>query len=98
MDDYRYEALKTLTRARFYAVQNLAREKQRFANLLFLKCSGLVQSADIKNTSSTVLSLMEEYETVDDLANADLRLPLPSMPALCGHSISLAISKPRTPA
>ena len=32
MDDYRYEALKTLTRARFYAVQNLAREKQRFAN------------------------------------------------------------------
>ena len=98
MDDYRYEALKTLTRARFYAVQNLAREKQRFANLLFLKCSGLAQSADIKNTSSTVLSLMEEYETVDDLANADLRLPLPSMPALCGHSISLAISKPRTPA
>ena len=94
----RYEALKTLTRARFYAVQNLAREKQRFANLLFLKCSGLAQSADIKNTSSTVLSLMEEYETVDDLANADLRLPLPSMPALCGHSISLAISKPRTPA
>ena len=72
MDDYRYEALKTLTRARFYAVQNLAREKQRFANLLFLKCSGLAQSADIKNTSSTVLSLMEEYETVDDLANADL--------------------------
>ena len=72
MDDYRYEALKTLTRARFYAVQNLAREKQRFANLLFLKCSGLAQSTDIKNTSSTVLSLMEEYETVDDLANADL--------------------------
>lgn len=35
MDDYRYEALKTLTRARFYAVQNLIREKQRFANLLF---------------------------------------------------------------
>ena len=33
MDDYRYEALKTLTRARFYAVQNLIREKQRFANL-----------------------------------------------------------------
>ena len=46
MDDYRYEALKTLTRARFYAVQNLIREKQRFANLLFLKCSGLAQSAD----------------------------------------------------
>ena len=72
MDDYRYEALKTLTRARFYAVQNLAREKQRFANLLFLKCSGLAQSPDIKNTSASVLALMERYETVDELAFADL--------------------------
>ena len=36
MDDYRYKALQTLTRARFYAVQNLTREKQRFANYLFL--------------------------------------------------------------
>ncbi len=72
MDDYRYEALKTLTRARFYAVQNLAREKQRFANLLFLKCSGLAQSPDIKNTSASVLALMEKYETVDELAFADL--------------------------
>lgn len=36
MDDYRYEALKTLTRARFYAVQNLIREKQRFANLFII--------------------------------------------------------------
>lgn len=41
MDDYRYKALQTLTRARFYAVQNLTREKQRFANYLFIKCSGL---------------------------------------------------------
>ncbi len=32
MDDYRCKALQTLTRARFYAVQDLAREKQRFAN------------------------------------------------------------------
>ena len=35
MDDYRYEALKALTRARFYAVQNLIREKQRFASLFY---------------------------------------------------------------
>ena len=53
MDDYRYEALKTLTRARFYAVQNLIREKQRFANLLFLKCSGLAQSADTMTSNTT---------------------------------------------
>lgn len=53
MDDYRYESPKTLTRARFYAVQNLIREKQRFANQLFLKCSGLAQSADTMTSNTT---------------------------------------------
>ena len=72
MDDYRYKALQTLTRARFYAVQDLTREKQRFANYLFLKCSGLAQDKDISNTSATTLALMERFETVDELAYADL--------------------------
>ena len=72
MDDYRYKALQTLTRARFYAVQDLTREKQRFANYLFLKCSGIAQDKDIANTSATTLALMERFETVDELAFADL--------------------------
>ncbi len=72
MDDYRYKALQTLTRARFYAVQDLTREKQRFANYLFLKCSGIAQDKDIPNTSATTLALMEHFETVDELACADL--------------------------
>ncbi len=72
MDDYRYKALQTLTRARFYAVQDLTREKQRFANYLFLKCSGLAQDKDIVNTSATTIALMERFETVDELAYADL--------------------------
>ena len=72
MDDYRYQALRTLTRARFDVIQNLTREKQRFANYLFLKCSGIAQDKDIKNTSATTIALMEHFETVDDLANADL--------------------------
>ena len=72
MDDYRYKALQTLTRARFYAVQALTREKQRFANYLFLKCSGLAQDKDIANTSATTIALMERFETVDELAYADL--------------------------
>ena len=72
MDDYRYKALQTLTRARFYAVQDLTREKQRFTNYLFLKCSGLAQDKDIANTSATTLALMERFETVDELAYADL--------------------------
>ena len=72
MDDYRYQALRTLTRARFDVIQNLTREKQRFANYLFLKCSGIAQDKDLKNTSTTTIALMERFETVDDLANADL--------------------------
>ena len=72
MDDYRYQALRTLTRARFDVIQNLTREKQRFANYLFLKCSGMAQDKDIPNTSATTIALMEHFETVDDLANADL--------------------------
>ena len=72
MDDYRYEALRNLTRARFYAVQNLAREKQRFGNLLFKKCCGLAQSPEIKNTASSTFALMEHFETVDELANCPL--------------------------
>ena len=72
MDDYRYRALRTLTRARFDVIQNLTREKQRFANYLFLKCSGMAQDKGIQNTSATTIALMEQFETVDDLANADL--------------------------
>ena len=72
MDDYRYQALRTLTRARFDVIQNLTREKQRFANYLFLKCSGVAQDRDIPNTSATTIALMEHFETVDDLANANL--------------------------
>ncbi len=53
-------------------IQNLTREKQRFANYLFLKCSGMAQDKDIRNTSATTIALMEQFETVDDLANADL--------------------------
>lgn len=43
MGDYRYEALKALTRARHQTVQSLTREKQRFLNQLFMKFSGFSQ-------------------------------------------------------
>ena len=72
VDNYRYQALRTLTRSRFDVIQNLTREKQRFANYLFLKCSGIAQAKDIQNTSATTIALMEHFESVDDLANADL--------------------------
>ena len=72
MDDYRYKSLQTLARARFDVVQNLTREKQHFANYLFLKCSGMAQDKDIANSSATTIALMERFETVDELAYADL--------------------------
>ena len=72
MDDYRYKALQTLTRARFYAVQTLTREKQRFMNCLFKKCSGLAQEQIFSNNyGAAALAFFEEFATPDDIADAD---------------------------
>lgn len=73
MDDYRYKALQNLTRARFFAVRNLTREKQRFMNLLFMKCSGLAQEKVFSNNyGAAALAVFEEFETPDDLVNMDI--------------------------
>ena len=75
MDDYRYKALQTLTRARFHAVQNLTREKQRFLNYLFLKCSGLAQEKVFSdNFGVAALAVFEEFETPDDIMEMDVEL------------------------
>lgn len=39
MEGYHYKALQNLTRARYFAINNLTREKQRFMNILFKKYS-----------------------------------------------------------
>ena len=73
MDDYRYKALQTLTRTRLRAVHDLTREKQRFMNLLFLKCSGLAQEKIFSdNYGVTALALFEEFRTPDELVNLSL--------------------------
>ena len=73
-DDYRYEALKTLTRARFFAVGNLVREKQRFINYLFMKCSGLAQDkAFSDNFGVAAMELYDYFETPDTLANMGVK-------------------------
>jgi transposase len=72
-DGYRYKALQTLTRARFFAVQNLAREKQRFANYLFMKCSGLAQEKVFSDqTGATSMAIVNEFETIDELVYMDI--------------------------
>lgn len=85
MDNCCYRSLQTLIRARFDAVQNLTHEKQRFANYLFLKCSGIAHYKEISNTSATTLALMETFETVNELANIDLET-LPAFVTAAGRS------------
>lgn len=73
MDDYRYKALQNLTRARFFAVQNLTKEKQRFLNYLFMKYSSMVQDKVFSNAfSATALAVYEDFESPDELAYMDL--------------------------
>lgn len=74
MDDYRYKALQNLTRARFFAVQNLTKEKQRFLNYLFMKYSSMAQEKVFSDTFSvTALAIYEEFESPDQLAYMDLQ-------------------------
>ena len=74
LGDYRYDALRKLTRARFYAVQNLTKEKQRFLNLLFTKYSSFTQTKVFSDTfSTTALAVYEEFESADQLAYMDLQ-------------------------
>ena len=74
MGDYRYDALRKLTRARFYAVQNLTKEKQRFLTLLFTKYSSFTQTKVFSDTfSTTALAVYEEFESADQLAYMDLQ-------------------------
>lgn len=73
MDDYRYDALQNLTRARFFAVQNLSREKARFMNYLFLKFSSLAQEDIFSNTFGAASSaIIEEFHSVDEIAYMDI--------------------------
>lgn len=72
MGDYRYEALKALTRARHQTVQSLTREKQRFLNQLFLKFSGFTQDKIFSNKfGAASTAILEEFESVDELAYMD---------------------------
>jgi len=71
--DYRYHALRMLTRARCAAVENLSRQKQQFMNYVFLKCSALAQDKVFSNTfGATSLAVLEAFESPDELVNMDL--------------------------
>lgn len=62
--DNRYKALQNLTRARFFAVQNLTKEKQRFINVLFKKYSAMTQEKVFSKTfGTTALAVYDEFES-----------------------------------
>ena len=72
--DYHYKALQNLTRARFFAVTNLTREKQRFMNVLFKKYSTMTQEKVFSDTfSTTALAVYDEFESAEALAYMDLQ-------------------------
>ena len=72
MDDF-FVSLQKLTRARFHVSQDLAAEKNRYLNSLFLKFSGMAQTDLFSdNFGVTAMALIERYETVDDLACAPI--------------------------
>jgi hypothetical protein len=55
-----------------HAVPKQTREKQRFLNYLFLKCSGLAQDKVFSdNYGAAAIAVFEEFETPDDLASMD---------------------------
>lgn len=71
--DYRYKALQNLTRARYFAVSNLIKEKQRFMNILFKKYSTMTQEKVFSDTfSTTALAVYDEFESAEALADMDL--------------------------
>jgi transposase len=73
MDDYRYKALQNLTRERFRVVRDLIREKQRFMNHLFMKCSGLAQEDVFSDTfGAAALAVYEEFQYPDNIVNMDV--------------------------
>ena len=74
MGDYRYKALQNLTRAHYFAVQNLTNEKQRFINVLFKKYSTMTQEKVFNDTfCTTALPVYDEFDSAETLANMDLQ-------------------------
>jgi len=72
MDDV-YSSIQKLTRARFHVAQDLAAEKNRYLSSLFLKFSAMTQvNLFSDNFGATAMALVEEFETVDDIANTSV--------------------------
>lgn len=71
--DEKYIALRTLTRARFQAAQNLSREKARYLETLFYKFSSLDSSNVFSDTfGATSIAVISEFFSVDEINDMPL--------------------------
>lgn len=77
LKEEKYLALQHLTRTRLQLVEQLVRTKQHFIENIYYKCNTL--SAELKNEelstsvwSATIMTLMTEDYTLDELANTPL--------------------------
>ncbi|KUO76399.1 MAG: hypothetical protein APF77_06790 [Clostridia bacterium BRH_c25] len=67
--DFPYIALQRLTRLRFHLADYMAREKNIFMSVLFLKSSSLRQSDIFSNTfGAASLAVINDFMTVDEIA------------------------------
>lgn len=72
MED-KYLALQKLTRSRYQVAKDLSREKNRYLQTLFLKFSSMAQdSAFSNNFGETAMDLVNEFESVDQIAYTPL--------------------------
>lgn len=73
--NFPYLALQRLTRLRFHLADFMAREKNIFLSVLFLKFSSLRQSAIFSNTfGAASLAIINEFMTVEELAARPLNV------------------------
>lgn len=76
MENYHYKALQNLTQARFFIVQSLIKDKQRFMNVLFKNHSTMTQEKVFSDTfSTTALAVYKKFKSTEALANMDLQEP-----------------------
>lgn len=67
-------ALQRLTRMRYHLVHQLTREKQYFLQHLFDKCSSFSQEVDSSVFGHTILELLIESLSVDEISQMDVQL------------------------
>jgi transposase len=68
-DTIQYEALQRLTRTRFFLMHNIARDKTRFLNQVFLKFSGMRIDNPFSNSfGTTSLAVIQELEPEEIVA------------------------------